>query len=37
MSVLGRVFSILQAALGITFLFRGLVAVFSLPWNPTPL
>jgi multiple antibiotic resistance protein len=37
MSVLGWVFSILQAALGITFLFRGLVAVFSLPWNPTPL
>lgn len=37
MSVLGWVFSILQAALGITFLFRGLVAVFSLPWHPTPL
>lgn len=37
MSVLGWVFSILQAALGVTFLFRGLVAVFSLPWNPTPL
>jgi multiple antibiotic resistance protein len=37
MSVLGWVFSILQAALGITFLFRGLVAVFSLPWRPTPL
>jgi multiple antibiotic resistance protein len=37
MSVLGWVFSILQAALGVTFLFRGLVSVFSLPWNPTPL
>ena len=37
MSVLGWVFSILQAALGITFLFRGMVAVFSLPWHPTPL
>ena len=37
MSVLGWVFSILQASLGITFLFRGLVSVFSLPWNPTPL
>jgi len=37
MSVLGWVFSILQAALGITFLFRGLVAVLGLPWHPTPL
>ena len=37
MSVLGWVFSILQAALGVTFLFRGLAAVLGLPWNPTPL
>ena len=37
MSVLGWVFSILQAALGITFLFRGLASVFGLPWHPTPL
>jgi multiple antibiotic resistance protein len=37
MSVLGWVFSILQAALGVTFLLRGLVAVFGLPWAPTPL
>ena len=37
MSVLGWVFSILQAALGITFLLRGLVAVFGLPWISTPL
>lgn len=37
MSVLGWVFSILQAALGVTFLLRGIVAVFSLPWRPTPL
>jgi len=34
MSVLGWVFSILQAALGVTFLFRGVV---GLPWHPTPL
>jgi multiple antibiotic resistance protein len=37
MSVLGWVFSILQAALGITFLVRGLAAVFGVPWHPTPL
>lgn len=37
MSVLGWVFSILQAALGVTFMLRGLVAVFSLPWVSTPL
>ncbi len=37
MSMLGRVFSTLQAALGVTFLFRGLVSVFGLPWRPTPL
>ncbi len=37
MSVLGWVFSILQAALGVTFLFRGLTSVFGLPWHPTPL
>ena len=37
MSVLGWVFSIPQAAVGITFLFRGRVAVFSLPRHPTPL
>jgi multiple antibiotic resistance protein len=37
MSVLGWVFSILQAALGVSFLFRGLTSVFGLPWNPTPL
>ena len=35
MSVLGWVFSILQAALGITFLLRGLAAVLGLPWHPT--
>jgi multiple antibiotic resistance protein len=35
MSVLGWVFSILQAALGVTFLLRGLVAVLGLPWRPT--
>ena len=37
MSVLGWVFSILQAALGITFLFRGVTAMLGLPWRPTPL
>ncbi|MBO9559727.1 MAG: MarC family protein [Caulobacter sp.] len=37
MSVLGWVFSILQAALGVTFMLRGLVAVFGLPWISTPL
>jgi len=37
MSVLGWVFSILQAALGVTFLLRGLVAAFGLPWLSTPL
>lgn len=37
MSVLGWVFSILQAALGVTFLFRGVVSVMGLPWHPTPL
>jgi multiple antibiotic resistance protein len=37
MSVLGWVFSILQAALGVTFMLRGLTAVFSLPWISTPL
>jgi multiple antibiotic resistance protein len=37
MSVLGWVFSILQAALGVTFMLRGLVAVFGLPWLSTPL
>ncbi len=37
MSVLGWVFSILQAALGVTFLLRGLVGVLGLPWSPTPL
>lgn len=37
MSVLGWVFSTLQAALGITFLFRGVVGVLGLPWHPTPL
>lgn len=37
MSVLGWVFSILQAALGVTFMLRGLVAVFGLPWVSTPL
>ncbi len=36
MSVLGWVFSILQAALGVTFLLRGLVAVFGLPWVLDP-
>jgi len=37
MSVLGWVFSILQAALGVTFMLRGLVAVFGRPWVSTPL
>jgi multiple antibiotic resistance protein len=37
MSVLGWVFSILQAALGVTFMLRGLVEVFGLPWLSTPL
>ena len=37
MSVLGWVFSILQAALGVTFLFRGVVGVLGLPWHATPL
>jgi multiple antibiotic resistance protein len=37
MSVLGWVFSILQAALGVTFMLRGLVGAFGLPWLSTPL
>ena len=37
MSVLGWVFSILQAALGVTFLLRGLVGVLGIPWRSTPL
>jgi multiple antibiotic resistance protein len=37
MSVLGWVFSILQAALGVTFMLRGLVAAFGMPWRSTPL
>jgi hypothetical protein len=36
MSVLGWVFRILQAALGVTFLSRGVVGVLGLPWHPTP-
>jgi len=37
MSVLGWVFAILQAALGVSFLLRGLSAVLGLAWTPTPL
>jgi multiple antibiotic resistance protein len=37
MSVLGWVFSILQAALGVTFLLRGVAAVAGIPWHSTPL
>ena len=37
MSVLGWVFSILQAALGVTFMLRGLAAVAGIPWHSTPL
>jgi multiple antibiotic resistance protein len=37
MSVLGWVFSILQAALGITFMLRGVAGVAGIPWHSTPL
>jgi multiple antibiotic resistance protein len=37
MSVLGWVFSILQAALGVTFMLRGLAGVAGIPWHSTPL
>ncbi|KQZ04072.1 hypothetical protein ASD21_19915 [Caulobacter sp. Root1455] len=37
MSVLGWVFSILQAALGVTFMLRGLIAALGMPWRSTPL
>ena len=37
MSVLGWVFSILQAALGVTFMLRGLAGVGGIPWHSTPL
>jgi multiple antibiotic resistance protein len=30
-------FGILQAAVGVTFMLRGLVAVFGPPWLSTPL
>lgn len=33
MSVLGWVFSILQAALGVTFMLRGLAGVAGIPWR----
>jgi multiple antibiotic resistance protein len=37
MSVLGWVFSILQAALGVTFMLRGVAGVAGIPWHSTPL
>jgi multiple antibiotic resistance protein len=37
MSVLGWVFSILQAALGVTFMLRGIAGVAGIPWHSTPL
>ena len=37
LSVLGWIFIILQAALGVTFLLRGLTAAFGVPWVPTPI
>lgn len=37
MSVLAWVFSILQAALGVSFVARGLTTLLSLPWHPTSL
>jgi multiple antibiotic resistance protein len=37
MSVLGWVFSILQAALGVTFMLRGVSGVAGIPWHSTPL
>lgn len=37
LGVIGWIFSILQAALGVTFLLRGITAAFGLAWTPTPI
>jgi multiple antibiotic resistance protein len=37
LGVIGWIFAILQAALGMTFLLRGVTAVFDVPWVGTPI
>lgn len=37
LGVVGWIFAILQAALGVTFLLRGVTAALGIPWTPTAL